>query len=265
MQYARRVPLAGAINVRDLGGYPTADGRVTPFGRFFRSDNMNGLGEEDIKTLLGRRIHTIVDLRTPGEVAEHPNSFAEVEGVTLAHCSLLGESTEAFTGTAESGFLRSLGENYAAMIARDGAYYRELFAILAQGVRRGGVLFHCTAGKDRTGVTAALLLALAGVYEVDIVADYALTEVYLKEKVERFIANNPGTPVEIFGARPESMEAFLKSLREEHGGAAAYLAKIGVPQAELDAIWGESLQRLPTSPMDTTNLHAFMFGQPDDE
>lgn len=241
MRHLRRLALEKAINVRDLGGYPTADGGVTPFGRFYRSDNMSGLTRGDMDKLLEAGVRTVVDLRTPGEVREFPNCFEGEPEVTVEYCSLLGESTENFTGNAQSGFLRSLGESYTAMISRDASYFQELFQILARGVKRGAVLFHCTAGKDRTGVTAALLLELAGVYDVDIIADYTLTQVYLKEKVLRYIANSPSTPVEIFSAKDTSMETFLQVLHTQYAGARAYLRGVGVPDDSIEALWGDSL------------------------
>ena len=230
----RRIPLDGAWNVRDLGGYPTADGGSTPYGRFFRGDDITALEEPDKEALYRAGIRTIVDLRTPGECERRPNGFEGWRDVQVLHCSLLGADLDGFIG-----FLRSLGENYCEMIRRDSAYYVDLFALLAEAVGRGGVLFHCSMGKDRTGVTAALLLSLAGVADVDIIADYALTDIYTAEKVRRILANFPDIEDDsMFRARAESMEQFTACLRETYGGARGYLTGIGVPAATLDAIWG---------------------------
>ena len=171
MNGLRRINLEQAINVRDLGGYPTPDG-CTPYGRFIRADNMVGLTEADLETLYQAGVRTVIDLRTPGERERQPGSFENWRDVRVVPCSLLGESLDCFTG-----FMRSLGENYSEMIVRDRDHYRDLFEIILSENQRGGILFHCTAGKDRTGVTAALLLGLAGCEDADIVADYALTDI----------------------------------------------------------------------------------------
>ena len=149
MDGRRRILLERAVNVRDLGGYPRRDGGATPYGRFYRADNMHGLTSGDMEELYGLGLRTVLDLRTPGECAAQPNCFEGFRDVQVLHHSLLGESTDQFTG-----FVRSLGENYAEMIRRQPELYAELFVLIAGRVQEGGVLFHCTAGKDRTGVTA---------------------------------------------------------------------------------------------------------------
>ena len=147
MNKSRRILLEHAVNVRDLGGYPTAHGKATAFGRFFRADNMYGLSEQEKDRLYQAGIRTIIDLRTPGECSKQPNSFSGYRDVQVINCSLLGESTDGFTG-----FLRSLGENYSEMIVRDKEKYQELFTHLCQAVLRGGVLFHCLSLIHISGI-----------------------------------------------------------------------------------------------------------------
>ena len=169
MNGLRRINLEQAINVRDLGGYPTPDG-CTPYGRFIRADNMVGLTEADLETLYQAGVRTVIDLRTPGERERQPGSFENWRDARVAPCSLLGESLDSFTG-----FMRSLGENYSEMIVRDRDHYRDLFEIILSENQRGGILFHCTAGKDRTGVLCAVLLRASGVHPDDVMADYLAT------------------------------------------------------------------------------------------
>ena len=137
MNGLRRINLEQAINVRDLGGYPTPDG-CTPYGRFIRADNMVGLTEADLETLYQAGVRTVIDLRTPGERERQPGSFENWRDVRVVPCSLLGESLDSFTG-----FMRSLGENYSEMIVRDRDHYRDLFEIILSENQRGGILFHC--------------------------------------------------------------------------------------------------------------------------
>ena len=231
MNGLRRIHLQQAINVRDLGGYPTPGG-CTPYGRFIRADNMYGLTDADREFLYQAGVRTVLDLRTPGECQRQPNCFEGWKDVQVIHCSLLGESLDSFTG-----FMRSLGENYSEMIVRDRDNYRELFEAILEAVPRGGVLFHCTAGKDRTGVTAALLLALAGCEDADIVADYALTDIYLRPKVKLFLQHNPDADPALFRAPMESMDRFTAFVREKFGSARGYLRSLGFTDAQLDTIW----------------------------
>ena len=231
MNGLRRINLEQAINVRDLGGYPTPDG-CTPYGRFIRADNMVGLTEADLETLYQAGVRTVIDLRTPGERERQPGSFENWRDVRVVPCSLLGESLDSFTG-----FMRSLGENYSEMIVRDRDHYRDLFEIILSENQRGGILFHCTAGKDRTGVTAALLLGLAGCEDADIVADYALTDIYLRPKVKLFLQHNPNADPALFRAPMESMDRFTAFVREEFGSARGYLKSLGFSDKDLDQVW----------------------------
>lgn len=231
MNGLRRINLEQAINVRDLGGYPTPDG-CTPYGRFIRADNMVGLTEADLETLYQAGVRTVIDLRTPGERERQPGSFENWRDVRVVPCSLLGESLDSFTG-----FMRSLGENYSEMIVRDRDHYRDLFEIILSENQRGGILFHCTAGKDRTGVTAALLLGLAGCEDADIVADYALTDIYLRPKVKLFLQHNPNADPALFRAPMESMDRFTAFVRKEFGSARGYLKSLGFSDEDLDQVW----------------------------
>ena len=231
MNGLRRINLEQAINVRDLGGYPTPDG-CTPYGRFIRADNMYGLTEADLEALYQAGVRTVIDLQTPGERERQPNCFENWRDVRVVPCSLLGESLDSFTG-----FMRSLGENYSEMIVRDRDHYRDLFEIILSENQRGGILFHCTAGKDRTGVTAALLLGLAGCEDAGIVADYALTDIYLRPKVKLFLQHNPNADPALFRAPLESMDRFTAFVREEFGSARGYLKSLGFSDEDLDQVW----------------------------
>lgn len=197
-----------------------------------RADNMVGLTKADLETLYQAGVRTVIDLRTPGERERQPGSFENWRDIRVVPCSLLGESLDSFTG-----FMRSLGENYSEMIVRDRDHYRDLFEIILSENQRGGILFHCTAGKDRTGVTAALLLGLAGCEDADIVADYALTDIYLRPKVKLFLQHNPNADPGLFRA-PHGEHGPLHCLcAEEFGSARGYLKSLGFSDKDLDQVW----------------------------
>ena len=169
----RRIPLGKMNNLRDLGGYPAGDG-VTVWERFLRGDNPTGLSEQDIQWLRERDITTIVDLRSGEELARQPDQLRGQPGFLYHHCPLVGieklPNLEADIGRAHFEAMDRLTCVGRAM------------RILAAAP--GGVLFHCTAGKDRTGILAMLLLSLAGVAREDILADYQISETYLAEIIQ---------------------------------------------------------------------------------
>lgn len=169
----RRIPLGKMNNLRDLGGYPAGDG-VTVWERFLRGDNPAGLSEQDIQWLRERDITTIVDLRSGEELARQPDQLRGQPGFLYHHCPLVG--------------IEKL-PNLEADIGR--AYFEAMDRLTCVGramrilaAAPGGVLFHCTAGKDRTGILAMLLLSLAGVAREDILADYQISETYLAEIIQ---------------------------------------------------------------------------------
>lgn len=235
------LPLQGSYNTRELGGYPTADGRRVRRGRFLRSDGLAGLTKADWRWLAQEYgLRRIVDLRSRPEAQREP--YQPPAGVRRLHRPLLDQAhSSGFLGAMPA----SMAELYHSLLSDSGA-------MLAQALRDmlahpgGGVLFHCTAGKDRTGVVAMLLLALAGVPDEWIVADYAATEGNLAPLVQRQrtalrqAGLNP--PDYLFESREESMRQTLCHLREEYGGAAGYLQAIGLDTAETAALRRQLLE-----------------------
>ncbi|GGK90410.1 phosphotyrosine protein phosphatase [Sphaerisporangium melleum] len=210
----RWIALDGAVNVRDLGGLPTADGRTTRFGRVLRSDNLQGLTEADVRRLVGElELRDVVDLRSHAEVAlEGPGPLTRVPEVSIHHLTLfpeVGRHTDVDADTPEAAELAELAGDAAPSrsggaqphIEADkvlpwqgkdeehpdvralGFYYAYLLdrpdsvlaALRVLAHGDGAAIVHCAAGKDRTGVVCALALSVAGVTRDAIVADYAAT------------------------------------------------------------------------------------------
>lgn len=232
--FERRLPLTGAYNVRDLGGYLTQDGRATQWGRFFRADGLHRLTEDDRKALLDKGLGTVVDLRHEHEVSRFKNVFSDSDEVAYHNVSLINPTT------TERSDVGSLGDLYVDMLDHAQPQLLRVFQLLASSEDQA-VLFHCSAGKDRTGVTAALLLDLAGVPEETIIADYALTGECIAPMLEELRKGKPeGVPEESFekflGSDPANMVMMLGHLRGKYGGAESYLAAIGLTEKELDAL-----------------------------
>ncbi len=222
----RRVALGNMVNLRDLGGYPTADGRVTAWERLFRGDTPTGLSEADLQWLLDRDVTTIIDLRSGEEVRQRPDQLAALPQFTYHHVSLAG-------GDMLPNLEADVGRGYFGVLERKVGICAVLRLIAAAP---GGVLFHCTAGKDRTGMTAMLLLSLVGVGRADILADYQVSETYLEELISRLKASWAEMPAYAGLSKRAYMETCMDLLAERYGSVPDYLRAIGLTNAELEAL-----------------------------
>ncbi len=228
----RRIPLGEMMNLRDLGGYPLPDGGHTAWRRFLRGDLPRGLREEDFQWLRDREITTVIDLRSGEEAARFPDPLAQAPGFSYHHVSMVG-------GERLPNLEKDVGRSYFEMLERRDAP-AQVMRLIAQAP--GGVLFHCMAGKDRTGCTAALLLRLGGVGRLDILADYQVTEVYIREMVRRMRRDRPEAPAFMGQSKVEYMEECLERLEEAHGSAEEYLRWLGLRAEELEALRNKLVQ-----------------------
>lgn len=232
----RHLPLEGTYNVRDCGGYRTREGRMVKWGVFFRADGLHRLTQEGQAALLSQGVQTIIDLRRTEELETAPNVFADSGHVQYHHVSLLAD--EAFQAEPEQD-LESLVEIYRKILdERQGQVYKTL-ATLADTEGLPG-LVHCTAGKDRTGIITALILALAGVPYETIIDDYALTSTYLgdgfmedikKSALQRGFTWEQYQP--LVTCPPQNMSQTLNHIDTTYGGVSPYLRDIGLSQAQL--------------------------------
>ena len=234
----RLVALEGAFNFRDLGGYPAGPGRRTRWRRLFRSDTLSELTADDLATLELLGVATVIDLRTAAEVDRDGRVALDPERVHWAHLSVLrdeaGESAAAPSGDEPAErYLWYLSHNSATLV-------RAIELVAEPG--RTPLVFHCAAGKDRTGVLAALVLSLIGVAPEVVVADYALTAERMPLILERLrrhpvwgprIAEAPGAR---FSVQAETMERFLAGLDDRYGGVAGWAAGAGLDPSVVAAL-----------------------------
>jgi len=247
---ARRLDWDACYNARDVGGYPLAGGGRTRWGRFFRADNLRRLSARGRAALLASGVRTVIDLRSPFELGIDPYPFPPADaaggdaGLPAYRNLPVLDPADAAEAAALAG-AATVEAMYAAMLAhgraRLGAILRAVAAAPA-----GGVLVYCHAGKDRTGLVTALVLAVAGAAPADVAADYAVSGGYLRpwyaEQVRRVpdaaarvrLARSLRSPLN--ATRPESMRATLAHLDRSYGGPEAYLAGAGVADAELAAL-----------------------------
>ncbi|WP_199621989.1 tyrosine-protein phosphatase [Paenibacillus alkalitolerans] len=231
----RVVQVEGAYNVRDLGGYKTNDGRTTRWGVLFRADGLHKLTEESRQALMNKGVRTVIDLRHSKELESKKNVFSDSDKVNYYNVSLINPSA---AGSAE---IRSLGDLYINMIESSQTELLRVFGLLADESGGHAALFHCAAGKDRTGVVAALLLDLAGVPHETIAEDYALTASCIAPIMEELrSARPPAVPEEIYesflGSDPDNMMDMLHHVERRYGNAERYLLSIGVSDAQIQAL-----------------------------
>jgi protein-tyrosine phosphatase len=227
----RLIALEGAVNFRDLGGYDTVDGQRTRWRVLFRADGLGELTEPDLAVLRQLGIRTVIDLRSGYEV-EMSRFNVEAHPVAFHHFPFVDELPDPAAFERKPGLL---GAQYKEMLDDAGPQIISALEVLAGPEARPAV-FHCTAGKDRTGLLAALLLSLLGVPEETVVADYALSGEAMARLRAKLILKYPdGRDViedsdEVFSADPNLMVGLLAHLRARYGSAEAYAAKIGVPE-----------------------------------
>jgi protein-tyrosine phosphatase len=226
----------GLLNVRDLGGHSTVDGGETQFGRIVRADAVRRLTDEGWQALLDYGIRTIVDLRTDEERQADPP--AELP-VTVVHVPFLEEDQEVFE-EVEAASSRAPDQAvatrdvYLIFLERFRANVAAAIAAIADAPE-GGVVVHCMGGKDRTGLTTALLLRMSGVPIEDIATDYALSEERLRPRHDAWLAE-AGSDAErerlrrIAATPAESMVGVLDELERRHGSVEGYLRAGGAPE-----------------------------------
>jgi len=170
----RLVPLEGPANFRDLGGYPTDDGRTVRRGRVFRSDSLSFMSDTDVGHVLDvLGIGTVVDLRAGHEVDQFSHGPLEAHGVRFCHMPIIDETRgpiEPAGVDAGPPRMLPLDEFYVLMLERFGDRFAGVLRVIAEPGNHP-LVFHCAAGKDRTGVVAALVLGLLGVPDDEIAAD----------------------------------------------------------------------------------------------
>jgi protein-tyrosine phosphatase len=242
----RQVELEGCHNFRDLGGYPTRDGRRLRWRLLFRSDGLHLLTPKDVARLrqeLG--IGHVVDLRSSGEIAIDGRGRLAAEDLRIHHLPLFDG---AGTVSADLGARITLSDRYFLMTEHAKRPIANVLETLAQA--EAPAVYHCAAGKDRTGVVSAVLLGLLGVADEVIVADYAATQQNLDAIIARLMASEgyqsmlENLPPDTLHAEPETMIALLSRVRAKYGSMRGYVREIGVSDASVGKLELRLLERV---------------------
>ncbi len=233
---ARRLDWDGCPNARDLGDLPTAGGATTVRAAIIRSDSPHRLSAAGAQSLVDHGVRTIVDVRLPYEAAEASYPFARPgdHGITYLNLSFIDP---AATGDSPGPSV-TLAEDYQRMLVKFQPQVGAIVRAIADAPD-GGVLIHCAAGKDRTGLVVALILDLIGVPRPIIADDYAASAEYLWERTNAWVTADPNqqsqraAEVARTTPRPEVMLDVLAFVDQRFGGSEAYLRAAGVDAEEL--------------------------------
>ncbi|MFE3755482.1 tyrosine-protein phosphatase [Nocardia tengchongensis] len=230
-------------NVRDLGGLPVAGGGATRFGVVLRSSTLQQATCDDLSHLVDKLgLRTVIDLRLPDEVEREGYGLIGDSEVHIANLPIRKspQSSLAARDLVPDKTRVDLTELYGQLLGGSGEHIVESVRLIIDPARHS-VLFHCAAGKDRTGVLAAILLDAVGVSAEAIAHDYALTNERIQRVRDRLDAlpsyeGLPQTNTGILAVSPEVMLGFLRNLHAEHRGAAEWLLVNGLSPAELQRL-----------------------------
>ncbi len=251
--------LQGAPNFRDLGGYQTGDGRRVKPGLLFRSDQLDRLTDADLAAMEGLRLAYVVDLRTESERAREPDRLPRgarhiiLDVSADADGSLGGDMRKAQAAIAAGRgveLLEAANRDFVSLPSAQAAY-RALFALVADPAT-GPLVYHCTAGKDRTGWASAVLLSILGVPRERIFYDYLASNTYLAQKNAGILASlkASGAPIDpanlepVLGVRRAYLDSAFAEVDRVYGSMDAYVRKgLGLSDAQIDMIRRKYLER----------------------
>ncbi len=240
----RRVDLEGCLNFRDLGGYVTGKGRRVRWRRVFRSDALHTASAADVARLRHElRVQDVIDLRSSAERDVDGYGRLAVEPFRFHHLPLYDGDTRR---RDTAGALYTLADRYFLLAEVAQGPIGRVLTLLADA--DAASVYHCAAGKDRTGIVTAVLLGVLGVVDDVIVADYAATQENLDAIVTRLMEADgyrtmlEALPPDTLHAQPETMVEFLARLRAQYGSVRGYARAAGVAEATLGRLEGRLLE-----------------------
>lgn len=231
----RMISLEKMVNTRDLGGYETQSGTYSKAHKYIRASSPANATKKDIQTLKDYGIKAVIDLRSDFEKEHQRNPFQDDGDIDFYEVNLF-DSTSASVVPEEVKEYKDLGGVYIYMLEGMKNKFKEIFDIFLKYPYEG-VMFHCSAGKDRTGMVAALLLDLIGCHEYDIVKDYSESYENNKEINDGLLEMMKDEEAKQYlNSSPRYMMEFLDYLREHYGSSQEYLVEIGLSNQEIEEL-----------------------------
>ncbi len=220
MNHLKHIPLKSAYNARDLGGYPTTDGRYTHWGLLYRSDALSELTDGDWRILMNRNVKTIIDLRSLTETASA--KINTPAGMKYYHFSLMKDLDQNLQNVSQDTILESMKLDYVKTLFGNLSCCAKVLNTISERMESGSIIFLCSAGKDRTGIIAALVLYLCDVIREDIIADYIVSSTYNTNGINKKLDFLPDAIMKmipditllksVFESRPETIIKLLDEL-----------------------------------------------------
>ncbi len=241
--FERHIELENALNFRDLGGYATDDGRHVRWRRLFRAGGLSELSPADLVVLRELGIRTVLDLRSTAEWESGTFPVQEIP-VELHHLPIVEEILDPTRYSLPEGMMAARYQDYTRI---GGLNIARAIGIVAEPDGHP-IVVHCLAGKDRTGVVIALVLALLGVDDETIAQDYALSNLAMGRLRERAEAmptrtlRSPELSNEVFSAKPSNIHSLFEALRTSHGSIEDYVVAAGVKPESVDDLRASLLE-----------------------
>lgn len=240
-----RMALQGTSNTRDIGGYVCSNGRAIKWRKILRSDGLSNITDKDQDLLITKyNLKKVIDLRTESEIIQNPNIDYSVKNINYINIPLsnginpnelkkiVNEMNEISVVT---DFAKILINSYMDIVDNNQVNIRKTIEEIADVDEEDCVLFHCTAGKDRTGIISMLILGICGASKQDITTNYVQTEINMKyNKIFTNYVNevNSGIPdniiTDISKARPECIEYAYDYLKNKYGSFHNYFLTLGL-------------------------------------
>jgi len=240
---ARRLPLSGTFNVRDVGGYATTDGRQVKWKTLLRGDALHDLDDEGRAFLAAYGVQTSIDLREEDERSSAPDRVGgDVRIVNVPMFSFGASDATGDEGVIDRASLTSLEDTYRLLVHTRGPALVAAIRHLADPVALPAIV-HCSAGKDRTGVVIALALAAVGVPDEVIAADFAATSLFLNDEFRTALRARSGTVgrdevvmARMLSCEPALILGILDEIRTKYGDIDVYLVQHGLATEELGTL-----------------------------
>jgi protein-tyrosine phosphatase len=224
-----------------LGGYATADGHSTRWRTLYRSGALHDLTPDDEREVRALGVRTVIDLRTPSEIARTGRGPLSDGQISFVNASVTRDGSELEARSEPPPDHDPLADRYLGYLEEGGSAFVQALQLMAVP-HSYPIVFSCFLGKDRSGVLAALVLGCLGVTTPAIVEDYAASESSMSPLVER-LRHDPvyrdtieRTPPNLLSANPQTMRTFLADLERRHGGARNWARHAGLTDHDIDAL-----------------------------
>ncbi len=238
----RVVKMEGTVNFRDIGGYATKDGHTVRWGKLYRSADISKLTARDVQVMEGKHIHTVIDFRGVKEAEAAPDKLPVQTDYTLcpAGSDSLPDTRQMIASIKEGNFLLK----FYSSTQYFGPRYKPFFQKLLVLPDDQSLMYHCTGGRDRTGMATALLLYVLGVPQSTIEADFVASNVYLEPINNRMfqgLAQGSGMDIndvkKAFELKPELLHTMFSSITEKYGSVESFFqTELGVGPAEIQQL-----------------------------